>query len=59
MMNSSVFDQGEDVWRDLWPFGALSFSMMSHDLHYFLIVEECRPGDSVVKSLTSKDCIQQ
>ena len=41
-------------WRDLWSFGALSFSLMSHDLHYFLILEECGSGDSVVKSLTSK-----
>ena len=22
-------------WRDLWSFGALSFSLMSHDSHYF------------------------
>ena len=40
-------------WIDLWPFGPMSFSLMSHDLHYFPTVEGYRYGygGSVNKSL--------
>ena len=39
-------------WIDLWPFGPMSFSLMSHVLHYFPTVEGYGYGGSLSKSLT-------
>ena len=44
-------------WIDLWPFGPMPFSLMSHNLHYFPTVEGY--GGSLSKSLTLKDCSQR
>ena len=38
-------------WIDLWPFGPMSFSLMSHDLHNFLTVKGYGYGGSLSKSL--------
>ena len=46
-------------WIDLWPFGPMSFSLMSHDLHYFVTVERYGYGGSLSMSLTLKDWSQR